>query len=163
MLSFIEQIKSWYRIKMKYTCSVDINLAIDKVATLWADENHFEKWQDGFRSFENLKGEPGAVGTKSKILFRQGKRKVELIETIISNNLPLEKKALYEHVHMTNTQTTKFENISENKTRYISEVEYTQFKGYMPKLMAVLFPSMFKKQSQKWMNQFKEYVENIKE
>lgn len=31
--------------------------------------------------------------------------------------------------------------------------------GIMPKLMAKLFPGMFKKQSQKWMDQFKEFVE----
>lgn len=144
---------------MKYTCTVDIDLAIDKVASLWADENHFSKWQDGFQSIEQSEGTPGSVGAKAIILFYDGKRKIELTETIISNELPREKKALYEHIHMTNTQTTRFKSISENKTQYISEVKYTKFNGFIPKLMGTLFPWVFKKQSQKWMNQFKAFAE----
>ena len=145
---------------MKYTCSIEINLPIDQVTMLWENEKLFNKWQDGFQSIELLKGQNGTTGAKSKIILEQGKRRLELIETIISNNLPEEKKALYEHIHMTNTQTTRFNKVSENKTNYISEVEYTKFNGFMPKLMAKLFPGMFKKQSQKWMNQFKDFAEN---
>jgi uncharacterized membrane protein len=145
---------------MKYKCIVEINSPIKKVVNLWSDENNFEKWQDGFQSIECIKGEINSVGAKSKILLLQGKRKVELIETILTNNLPNEKKALYEHSHMTNTQTTKFESVSEDRTLYISEVEYTKFNGFIPNLMAKFFPSVFKKQSQKWMNQFKIFAEN---
>ncbi|MDG1477707.1 MAG: SRPBCC family protein [Vicingaceae bacterium] len=144
---------------LKYTCTIEINLPITKVIELWDNEIYFSKWQDGFQSIENIEGLAGRVGTKSKILLQQGKRKMELIETIITNNLPTDKKALYEHIHMTNTQTTRFESINKNKTLYISEVEYTKFNGFAPKLMAKLFPSMFKKQSQKWMNQFKVFAE----
>ena len=147
---------------MKYTCSVDIGLPIERVVEIWTDETHFEKWQDGFQSINHFEGQRNSIGAKSRILFQQGKRKIELTETILSNNLPEEKKALYEHIHMINTQTTKFEKINENQTRYISEVEYTQFIGFMPQLMAKLFPRMFKQQSQKWMNQFKEFTEEIK-
>ena len=146
---------------MKYTCTVDINLPIEKVAELWNDEQHFGKWQDGFQSIEHLEGEPHTAGAKSRILLAQGKRKMELTETIITNNLPEEKKALYVHIHMTNTQTTRFQQLSPSQTRYISEVEYTQFNGFMPKLMARLFPGMFRKQSQKWMDQFKAFAEDL--
>jgi len=143
---------------MKYTCTIDIDLPIDKTVELWADEKNFKEWQDGFESIELLSGAPDSKGTKSKIILN-GKRRIELIETIINSDLPNEKKALYEHVHMTNTQTTRFEPISKNKTRYISEVEYTNFNGFMIKIMAKLFPKKFKEQSQKWMNQFKEFAE----
>lgn len=145
---------------MKYTCTIDLDLPLEKVIRLWENENHFDKWQDGFQSIELLEGEPGAIGAKSRIFFQHGKMTMELIETILSNNLPQEKKALYEHIHMTNTQTTSFESLSENQTLYISKVEYTKFNGFKPKLMAKLFPGMFKKQSQKWMKQFKAFAEN---
>ncbi len=144
---------------MKYTCSTEINLPIDKVVVLWEDENNFKYWQDGFKSIELLNGEHNAKGSKSKILF-EGKQKMELIETIISNDLPREKVGLYEHIHMTNTQTTRFVVIDKNTTQYISEVEYLKFNGFMIKLFAKLFPGKFKAQSQKWMNQFKEFAEN---
>lgn len=48
--------------------------------------------------------------------------------------------------------------IGQNKTQYISEVEYTKFNGFIIKLMAKLFPNKFKAQSQKWMNQFKKFT-----
>ncbi len=146
---------------MKYTCTIDIHLPINTVADLWEDENNFKKWQDGFKAIEHISGEKGAVGAKSKIYFETGKRKMELLETIISNNLPEEKSARYEHIHMTNTQTTRFQSMGENMTRHTSEVEYLEFNGFIPKVMARFFPGVFKKQSQKWMNQFKEFAEGI--
>lgn len=144
---------------MKYTCKIEIDQPIDKVVALWQDENNFKAWQDGFVSIEHLSGSPETVGAKSRILFKQGRRQLELLETVMLSNLPEEKTALYEHKHMTNTQTTRFEKRPDNKTAYISEVEYTQFNGFFPKIMAILFPSMFKKQSEKWMRQFKKFAE----
>lgn len=143
---------------MKYSCTVEIDLPIDRVVKLWEEEANFKKWQDGFISIEHLSGTPHTVGATAKIVL-EDKRRIELLETIIINNLPREKTALYEHVHMTNRQTTRFEEIGSNKTRYVSEVEYTQFNGWLVKLMARLFPGKFKAQSQKWLQQFKEFAE----
>lgn len=145
---------------MKYTCTVDINLPMDQTVALWEDEKHFKEWQDGFESIEHLSGTPNAEGAKSRILFN-GKRSFELIETIIRSNLPIEKTALYEHSHMTNYQTTRFEKIGPHTTRYTSEVEYIKFNGFVIKLMAKFFPNKFKEQSQKWMNQFKNFAEKL--
>lgn len=148
---------------MKYKCRIEIDLPIDTVVNLWADENNFKEWQDGFVRIERISGEPEEIGAKSKIYLQQGRRKIELIEIILSNNLPEEKSALYEHIHMTNTQTTSFKSIESNKTQYISEVEYVKFNGFIPRIMAMLFPGMFKKQSLKWMHQFKELAEHTRE
>lgn len=143
---------------MKYTCAIQIDLPIKQVVQLWEDENNFKHWQDGFKSMELLSGTHNTKGAKSKIILEDGRR-IELIETIIISNLPHEKTALYEHVHMTNTQRTRFKEIETNKTLYTSEVEYTRFNGIMIKLMAKLFPQKFKAQSQKWMDQFKVFAE----
>lgn len=148
---------------MKYTCTTVINLPVDKVVELWANEEYFDQWQDGFESIELLEGEKDAIGAKSKITLQQGKRKLELIETIQINNLPKEKKALYEHTHMSNTQSSRFENIANFRTRYTSEVEYIKFNGFIPKLIARLLPGMFEKQSQKWMDQFKDFAESAEQ
>ena len=144
---------------MKYICQVEIDLNIEKVVELWSDESLFHNWQDGFTSIEHLSGKPNTVGAKSKIIF-DDKHHIELLETIQSINLPHEKTGLYEHIHMTNTNRTTFESIGEGKTMYVSEVEYIKFNGFMIKMFAKLFPSKFKAQSQKWMNQFKVFVEN---
>lgn len=148
---------------MKYTCSIDINAPLDSVVALWQDENNFHRWQDGFKSIEHLSGTPHEVGAKSRIII-EGKQRIELLETILKNDLPHEKIGLYEHIHMSNTQSSRFTALDENTTRYISEVEYTKFNGIMIKIMAKLFPGKFKQQSEKWMDNFKRFVEseNIK-
>ena len=145
---------------MKYTCKTTINLPRSEVVELWINENNFKKWQDGFVKIDHLSGELQAPGSQSKIYLAQSNRKMELLETVISNNLPEEKSASYEHSHMTNILTTRFKPISQTSTEYIAEVEYTKFNGIVPKLMACLFPRMFKKQNQKWLNQFKEFAES---
>lgn len=61
---------------------------------------------------------------------------------------------------MTNTRASRFKDLGNNQTQYISEVECINFNGLMIKLMALLFPIKFKEQSQKWMDQFKQFDEN---
>ena len=144
---------------MKYTCAIEVNLPIEKTAELWNNELYFSEWQDDFQSIELLSGNKNEVGAKSKIIF-DGKQRIELIETILINDLPNEKKALYEHIHMTNTQHTSFQALGPNKTLFTSNVEYIQFNKLLIKLVARLFPGMFKKQSERWMDQFKHFAEN---
>ena len=144
---------------MKFQCTVLIDRPLDKVVELFSDPNNLGEWQDGFISFENLSGAPGATGSKSRFLYMMGKNEMELIETILNNDLPREFAGEYWHKHMTNTMRYWFEPVSEAQTRYSSEVEYTELRGFMIKLMAFLFPGMFRKQVQKWMNQFKAFVE----
>ena len=91
--------------------------------------------------------------------YKIGKRQIELIETITVNNLPQEFSGTYEAKQMTNTMTNRFTSLDENKTRYQAEIEYTDFNGFMVKLMAFLMPWMFKKQTQKWLDQFKAFAE----
>lgn len=147
---------------MKFSCSVDINQSLDKVVELFRDENNFKEWQDGFESIEHISGNKGEQGAKSKIIYNNRGRKMELIETIQVNKLPEEFSGLYEAKEMVNTMTSRFTSLGGNKTRYESEIEYISFHGFIPKMMAFLMPGLFKKQVQKWMDQFRDFVEGIK-
>lgn len=140
---------------MRFTCHTDINAPMDRVIELFENPDYLKKWQDGFLSFEPLSGTPGEVGSKSKLIYE----KLELIETIIRNELPEEFKANYEHKHMVNTMSCKFKKVDANTTRLEQEIHYVKFNGFVIKLMAKLFPGMFKKQVQKWLDQFKAFVE----
>ena len=84
---------------------------------------------------------------------------MEIFETILIKNLPEIRKGLYEHKHMVNTMTSRFKEISPEKTLFEAEIEYTKFIGFVPKLMAFLMPGIFKKQTQKWLDQFKAFAE----
>ena len=84
-------------------------------------------------------------------------------EQILDNSLPDYILGEYVHKHMTNTQKITFEIISTDITRIRSDVKYTEFRGFMPRMMAKLFPGMFRKQSQKWLDQFKVLAEKSNE
>lgn len=141
---------------MKFNCTVDINADIDTITASFFNTEEMIVYQDGFQSKTLLSGVDGKEGAKSKIKYKR----LELIETIITNNLPQEFLALYEHKHTTNTMKVNFEPLSQNKTRYTTEIEYTQLNGIVINVIAKLFPSLFKKQVEKWLKQFKIHVES---
>ena len=144
---------------MKFKCSITINLPIEQVAELFINPEYLKEYQDGFIKKELISGQAGQEGAVSKMYYKQGKGTMELTETILSNNLPEEFIGHYHHKHMDNNMKCNFTALSENETRYDSEIEYTAFRGFLPKIMAFLFPGMFKKQVQKWLNNFKTFAE----
>ncbi len=145
---------------MKYINKVEINLPMSEVVELWKDENNFAEWQDGFIRIDHISGEPGEESSQSEIYLMYNNREMKLLQTVLKSDLPGERIVLVEHEDMTNTMANRFRELDDNRTEYLAEIEYTKFNGLMPKLMAKLLPGMFKKQSQKWLDQFKRYAEN---
>jgi len=142
---------------MKFTAEIEINKHIDQVIELFDNADNLSKWMEGLVRFEHLSGTPGQPGAKSKLKFKMGSREIEMIETITVRNLPHEFTGTYEAKGVFNIVKNRFEKISENKTRYITGQEF-QFKGFM-KIIAFLMPGAFKKQSMKYLNDFKNFVE----
>jgi hypothetical protein len=116
-----------------------------------------KKWMEGLQSFEHISGTPGQVGAKSRLKFKMGKREMEMIETITVKDLPREFSGTYEMNGVFNSVKNKFVALSDNPTKHISEQEF-QFKGFM-KLFGLLMPGMFKKQSMKYLRDFKNFAE----
>ncbi|NNE27423.1 MAG: SRPBCC family protein [Saprospiraceae bacterium] len=145
---------------MKFKCSVIINKPLDEVVALFKDPDNLKHWQDGFQSYEPLSGAPGEPGSKSAFVYQQGKNRIELEETIEVNDLPDEFTADYVHTHMSNKMTNHFESLPGGQTLYEAYIDYYKLNGWMIKLMVKLFPGMFKKQTQKWLDQFKKFAES---
>lgn len=145
---------------MKFTGKTIINQKREIVCALFADPKHLKHYQEGFISKELLEGEQGQDGAISRMLFKMGKGEMELIETITANRLPEQFLAHYHHKHMDNTMKCTFKDLGNSQTAYEIEVEYTRMAWIMPRLMAILFPSMYKKQGIRWMNNFKAFAEN---
>lgn len=146
---------------MKYSCFVDVHVPREKCVELWFDESHLHQWQSGFQHKNWTQGAPNEAGSVSEILLYQGKNIIELEETILENNLPDSLTGEYVHKHMTNTQEVEFKSISSDTTRIQTNVHYSHLNGLFFKLMSWLAPSLFKKQSQKWLDQFKIVAESI--
>lgn len=145
---------------MKFTCSVTVNLPLEKTVALFANEENLYKWQDGLVSIKHIKGVPGEVGSESIMHYKSNRYQFDLKETILENDLPHVMKGLYQHDHMENTMTNRFEEMDESRTRWTAELEYIKFKKLLPKLMFKLMPGMFKRQTQKWLDNFKSFAES---
>ncbi|AUP79215.1 SRPBCC family protein [Flavivirga eckloniae] len=145
---------------MKIKGAIEIDKSRDEVVKYFADPKYLGEYQDGFVKKELVSGVQGEKGAVSKMYYRQGKRDMELTEAITNNQLPDLFESNYHHKHMDNTMKCEFIVLDDNRTRYEYEFEYTRINWFMPKMMAILFPSMYKKPAQKWMIQFKEFVEN---
>jgi len=144
---------------MKFKGLIDIEQPRDKVVALFANPAYLREYQDGFLRKELISGEEGKDGAISKMYYQHGKREMELTETVTANLLPNSFEASYHHKHMDNTLKCIFTAVGENKTRYETAGEYTAFRGFIPKMLALFFPKMFEKQAQKWLNNFKEFAE----
>lgn len=142
---------------MKYNTEVTINAPLDKVIDLFCDPNHIDKWQPGFISIEHISGTIGEEGAKSRLRYQMGKREIEMIETITRKNLPHEFSGTYEAKGVWNEVKNHFEPVTENQTRYWAENEF-KMSGFM-RIIAFFMPGAFKKQSQKYMDLFKKFVE----
>lgn len=112
---------------------------------------------------EVLEGNSGEVGsiTKMRYSVMKGKREIDLIETILVNDLPEKFIGEYKGPGMVNTITSEFTSLGEGATRWTAEVHYTEVKAFMMKIMFLLAPKMFKNQTQQWLDRFKEHVENL--
>lgn len=142
---------------MKYSNEVIINLPLDSVIELFDSEENLFKWQSELISFEHVSGDKGEVGAKSKLKYKMGKREVEMTETITVKDLPREFSGTYEAKGVWNEVKNYFEVIDENTTRWRSVCHF-EFSGFM-KIMAFFMPGAFKKQSQKYLDQFKAFAE----
>jgi len=145
---------------MKFTCTIIIDKPRDTVVKYFSDPQYLGKYQEGFLRKVLISGELAQTDCVSKIYYRQGKGEMELTETILMNNFPEEFIGFYHHKNMDNTMKCTFKQLPENQTRYDSEIEYTEFRGFLINIMVKLFPGMFKKQVQKWLDNFKVFVES---
>ena len=148
---------------IKYSEEIIINAHIDTVITLFDNPYNMKEYMDGIESYTILNGNIGEVGTKSEIITTYiqkdtVKRKIVMIEEIITNNLPEEKKVTYTGDNVYNIVTNRMVKISNNKTKFINEQEF-KLNGLM-KIMGFFMPSVFKKQSRVYLQNFKEFVEN---
>ncbi len=140
---------------------MEINAPRERVVELFQNPDNLSKWQDGFKGTEQVSGNPGETGAQKKMFYDNRGKDMELLETITNNSLPDEFSALYQHKMMENTMTSRFiKTNGGNSTRFECDVEYTKLNGIMIKLIATFFPGMFRKQSQKWFDQFKETAES---
>ncbi|MEV6494104.1 SRPBCC family protein [Actinoplanes sp. NPDC051633] len=157
---------------MKYTVSLEIAQPREKVAQLLADPAHLPKWLRGLVLHEPLSGVHGQVGTKSRVVLQMGQQKMEATETITRREpVDLHRIAREDVVRfereivgkgMWSAGRERLTETGPETTLWESENEY-RFSGLMMRLVGLLMPGAFRKQSLQHMQDFKAFAEHGKD
>ncbi len=145
-----------------YTVEIEIELPRDQVIELFNSSDNLFKWQTGLQSFEHVSGEPGQDGAKSKLIYINGKHRIELIETVTENRLPDEFNGTYEWNGGMNYLHNQFIELAPDRTKWVSTCEY-KFDSLMMKLMGLLAPGKFREQNMMFLRNFKAFCEDGKD
>jgi hypothetical protein len=145
--------------RVRYQTSIDIHLPRERVIALFDDPANLKRWQPTLRSFEKLDGVPGQKGARSKLTYKEGSREIVLVETITERALPDRFAGTYETDGVWNLVDNRFVEVNDELTRWNAEVEF-RFSNPMLKLLGWVLPGMFRKQTEKFMQQFKNFAEN---
>lgn len=143
---------------MHYTTELTIDLPRDRIIELFDSVENLYKWQPELISFEHLSGDPGEVGARSKLVYKMGRREMEMIETVTHKNLPENFSGTYEAKGVFNAVSNQFDVINSTKTRWIVETE-CQFSGIM-KILSIFMKGSFRKQTRLFMDRFKNFAES---
>lgn len=154
---------------MKYTVSIEIALPRERVAQLLADPEQLPKWLRGMVVHEPLSGVHGQVGTKSRVVMQMGQQRFEATETITRRDpvelhgIPRDSVVRFEREivgkGMWSAARERLTEAGPEATLWESENEY-RFSGLMMRLVGLLMPGAFRKQSLQHMQDFKAFAEH---
>ncbi|HCF62925.1 MAG TPA: SRPBCC family protein [Ferruginibacter sp.] len=142
---------------MQYREQIVIEKPLQDVVRHFTNPDTYAEWMKGFIKMEPLSGEPGTPGAKTNFVFKMGNREMTMLETILENNLPHSFKVSFEARGVFNIVVSRFEAQSATSTLYINDQDF-KFSGFM-KIIGWLMPGAFKKQSRKFLEDFKAFVE----
>ncbi len=141
-----------------YTTEITIDLPRDRMIALFDNPDNMAGWMQGLQSFEHLSGDLGQPGAKSRLVFDEGGRVIEMVETITVRNLPDEFSATYEAKNVWNGAVNRFYEDGPNRTRWVAEHEF-KFSGFM-RVIAFFMRGAFPKQTLTHMQHFKTFAES---
>ena len=143
---------------MQYQMETIINLPRERVIELFDSFENLKEWQEGLVSHEPISGEPGQAGAKTRLLYDMGRRRIEMVETIITRNMPDEFSATYDASGVHNIVRNYFHDEGET-TRWVLDTEF-QFSGFMRIMSFFMGSGAFRKQTRTTMEAFKQFAEN---
>lgn len=143
---------------MRYKIDITIDLPRDRVIELFDSFENLKKWQEGLISYEHISGEAGKSGAKTRLSYDMGRRKMEMIETIIVRDLPDEFSGTYDASGVHNIVRNTFHDEGD-KTRWVLDSEF-QFRSFMRILAFFMGEGRFQKQTRGSMESFKRFAES---
>ena len=143
---------------MRYQIEITIDLPRDRMIELFDSFENLKEWQEGLISYEHLSGEAGKPGAKTRLRYKMGRRKMDMIETIIARNMPDEFSGTYDASGVHNIVQNFFYDDGE-QTRWVLDSEF-QFRGFMRIVSFFMGESRFQNQTRSSMESFKRFAES---
>ncbi len=153
---------------MKYTVSIEIALPRERVAQLLADPAHLPNWLRGLVLHEPLSGQHGQVGTESRVVMQMGQQTMEATETITRrepaslHGIPRDSVVHFDREivakGMWSAARERLTETGSETTLWASENEH-RFSGVMMRLVGLVMPGAFRKQTRQHMQDFKAFAE----
>lgn len=143
---------------MNFIADIEIDLPRAEVLQKLISIDNYKYWQEGFLSAEHISGIPSEFGAKMKLTYLFGKQKKVWIETITKRDLPFQIHANYSNNGLINFQRNYFNESPEGVTKWISNNEFIP-ANFKMRLFIIFMPSVFKKQIQNQMINFKNFAE----
>lgn len=142
---------------MYYSTEIIIDLSRDRVIELFDNSDNLFQWQPDLISCDLIAGDFGREGAKSRLKYKMGWQVIEMIETITFRNLPDKFEGTYVANGVWNKVSNRFIAVNPEQTKWVLDNEF-EFHGFM-KWLAFFIPGIFKKQSMKYLKQFKVFAE----
>jgi hypothetical protein len=152
---------------MKYTVSTELALPRERAVQLLADPEHLPKWLRGLVQHELLSGVYGQVGATSRVVLQMGQQKIECTETITRrepadlHGIPSESVVHFDREivgkGMWSAVRDRLTEAGPETTLWECENEY-RFSGVM-RLVGLVMPAAFRKQSRQHLQDFKAFAE----
>lgn len=144
---------------MEYTSEIEIDAPLNIVVKYYGDIKYLGNWQPNLKAIEMLRGEPNEENSQVQLKFNTNGRTVDVRETLIKSNLPEEFTKTYFMKGVHQTLTSRFESISENKTKWVTQNKF-EFSGFYAAMASVMMESL-KKEGAKNLNLFKQFAERM--
>lgn len=143
---------------MRYESEIIVDLPLNEFMVKFDNAENMKHWQRGLVSIEHVSGVPGMVGAKMKLVYKIGKRPMEIIETVTHSKLPNEFHGIYSVEGIDNLQENYFVETENGSTKWTSISDFLPLNFNMT-AMLWLMPQAFKKQSKRYMLDFKNFAE----
>ena len=143
---------------MVYTEEIIVKQPLNQSISLFAEPENMKKWQPGLLNYKQKKGEGRETGAITIYSYQVKKRIILMRETILENKLPGKILFKYETAGVYNFLEAQFQADGSDVTRLTTINEF-RLKGLM-KIIGWLMPGMFKKQTTRYLKQFKKFADN---
>ncbi|PCI86773.1 MAG: hypothetical protein COB24_08460 [Hyphomicrobiales bacterium] len=142
---------------MKFRTEIIIASSLHEVTKLFADQDNNQYWQSTFVHMQRHNFD----ASRSLQFFKINGRIIEVNIQVVEDNLPLNYRVYCEMQGLAQKVNHIFSACSQHETKWVMESEFIA-ESLIVKIFMLLLPSMFKKQSRVFVQDFKNFAENMK-